>query len=142
MVRPIGLLCAGTLLLLATGCTLDSFSLALTGESMRREQTIPGSLDSVSAAIRAALDQQRLVFSYSKTEDGLLLSSATSTGQRFFLALRRKKTAQGEQTVVRIEWVKDANPEFWQALLGVIASMPPQQAQSGAPTAAGFQPGL
>jgi hypothetical protein len=132
-----GLVVAGVLVGV-TGCTLDSLSLAVTGGPPSREQTLNGSLDSVSACLQGALHQQGLIFTYSRDDESLRIQSATRTGQKFLLVLKRKKSAAGEQTVVRIDWLKDSDEKFWQSLLEVVGTV---QSQQLPPADQDFRPG-
>jgi hypothetical protein len=136
-----GLLCAGVLLGV-TGCTLDSLTVAWNGGSVRREQTINGSLASVSASIKDTLVQQGLIFSTSYDDDSMKVQSATN-GQKFWLVAKRKKTATGEQTVVHIDWEKNPDEKFWLSLLEVVGNMQSQQSQQNQqvlPADYGFRP--
>jgi len=134
-----GLVFAGVLLC-GTGCTIDSLSLALNGGTIRREQTVNGSLDNVSACLQATLHQQGLVTIYSRDDESLRIKSTTTTGQKFLLELKRKKTAAGEQTVVRIDWEKNPDEKFWLALLDVVGHLQNQQPQQLQPDDLGFRP--
>lgn len=144
MVRPIGLVCGGVFFLLLAGCTLDSFTVPWTSDAARREHTFNGSLDSVASVIQSTLRNQGLFCTYSWEEDSLRLESATSTGDKFILGLKRKKADAGEQTVVRVQWVKNPDEKFWLALLEAVGnqlSQPSDLSLQRPQPSSGFYPG-
>ncbi len=106
MTRAVRMVCAAAVLSAALGCASgEFFSLAyLQSTASGRDRVVAGSLESVSTSAQASLRQLGLTAVVTPEGEGLRIASTTRSGETFFLVLTREKSAQGEQTRVRIEW--------------------------------------
>ncbi len=118
MFRRAGMVCAGVLLWAAAGCSLDSFLVSVTGPGTR-PRYVAGSVDQVSANLRASLGNAGIALTESRNGQDLRLAGVTRSGKRFALVLRQQYAGGGQRTSVAVEWEDAADEELW-ALVGEI----------------------
>jgi hypothetical protein len=125
MSRRTGMVCAAALLLAAVGCSAGSLLLSWVG-SGGKQQVVSGSVDDVSANLRAALSKIDIIVAVYPQADGVIkLRGQTKGGQRFTLLLKSQKTSHGESTAVSIEWEADADEQFWTTVIGLLVQPQP-----------------
>jgi hypothetical protein len=113
MSRRTGTVCAAALLLAAVGCSAGSFLLSWVG-SGGKQQVVSGSVDQVSARLQAALRKIDIIVAVNPLGDGSVkLCGETKGHKQFALVLKRHQTSGGESTTITLEWVADADEEFW-----------------------------
>ena len=93
-------------LVFLAGCaSADYFSLAfLESSATGRDRVVVGSLEAVSANTQATLKQLGLQAVATQDGEAVRIRSMTRNGQLFSLVLTSERTAQGEQTHIRLEW--------------------------------------
>ncbi|MHB1424011.1 MAG: hypothetical protein ACYC3I_12615 [Gemmataceae bacterium] len=120
MSRREGMVCAAALLFVAAGCSANSFLLSWVG-SGGKQQVVSGSVNEVAARLKASLNKVNIIVALNPMEEGVIkLNGQTKSGQRFALVLKRKTTSHGENTVVSVEWEKDADEQFWATVLQLL----------------------
>jgi hypothetical protein len=124
MSRAVGGVCAVALVFAAAGCSSLSFLLSGTGPG-GKQQVVAGSVDQVSANLQATLGRAGIAVSATPEGQDVRLAGKTRSGKKFALLLKRQQTEAGEKTVVAIDWEKDADEEFWLALVELLLSPPP-----------------
>ena len=125
MSRRTGMVCAAALLFVAAGCSASSFLLSWVG-SGGKQQVVSGSIDQVSANLKAALGNVGIIVAVNPLDDGTVkLAGETKSHKRFALVLKRQTTSQGENTAISIEWVNEADEEFWLTVLDLLAKPAP-----------------
>ncbi len=124
MSRPVGEVCAAALLSAAVGCSSLSFLLSGAGPG-GKQQVIAGSVDQVSASLQATLGRAGIAVSATPEGQDVRLAGQTRSGKKFALLLQRQQTDAGEKTVVAIHWEKEADEDFWLALVELLLSPPP-----------------
>ena len=104
MTRAMLALCAGSALALFVAGCANSFQLFAQGDIPTGNEVVPGELNIVAASTQSKL--ARLGFNAVLTSEGeaLHLTSTTKNGARFTLILTRERTAQGEQTRIKLKW--------------------------------------
>ncbi len=133
MSRRMGMVCAMALLF-AAGCSAGSFLLSWIGSS-GKQQVVSGSVDEVSARLRASLNKVNIIVAVNPMDDGTVkLNGETKSGQRFALVLKPQKTSRGENTAITIEWEKDEDEQFWATVLQLLVQPAPMT--DGAPVSA------
>lgn len=136
MSRRMGIVCAAALLFVAAGCSAESFLLSWAG-SGGKQQIVSGSVDQTSANVQAALKNMGIIVSASQVGEEVRLIGETKSHNRFVLVLKRRLTSSGESTAISIEWEKDADEQFWLAVLEQLAAPPPR----GTPSTSAISPG-
>jgi hypothetical protein len=111
---------SGALLGALSGCSLNSFNLAMFGLANRRDTYLLGTLDVTTETTAKALTNMHLKFSET-TRDGerVVFSGTTSRGNNFTLTLRRNVHEKGENTRMDLVWERDADDQFYLDLLEV-----------------------
>jgi len=119
MSRLMGTALAGALVLL-TGCTLDSFSLqSAFSTGPKDEQEVNGSPAVLAEATFHSLQNANLYVTKSQKGETIQINGSTQSGKHFTLYFEHRR---GDTTAVRLEWEKDADPNFWpqvQAMLNM-----------------------
>lgn len=117
MFRAISLVCAGGLLLVAAGCSLDSFGLVFGGKG-KPDLVIQGSPEVVALSFQSVLSNRGLMAIAQKNGDRTVVRASTQQNQQFFLVFDKKKTDKGEATRVQVDWNgQKADEEFFVALV-------------------------
>jgi hypothetical protein len=125
MSRRMRMVCAAALLFVAAGCSAGSFLLSWVGAG-GKQQLVTGSIDQVAAHLKASLGKVDILVVINPIDDGTIkLNGQTKSGQRFALVLKRRMTSQGENTVLSIEWEKDADEQFWFTVLEMLVQQAP-----------------
>ncbi len=129
MLKKYGLIGAALpCIFLLAGCTLDSFSLAAFGTSKGDGPVVAGSLDVVTGSTQKAMGDLGLFVSVRRDGDSARLTSTTPGGKRFTLVLKSRKTDHGDETLVTIQWEKEADQAFWLQLAAAVTSPKPEKA--------------
>jgi hypothetical protein len=102
---------AGALLWAAAGCSLDAF-LASVGPGGRTLYAA-GSVDQVSASLKASLGNAGIELSESRNGTDVRLAGKTRSGKKFALVLKQQYAGGGQRTCVAVEWEDAADAEFW-----------------------------
>lgn len=126
MFRSMGMVCAGTVLALVAGCTLNEFTLIFTGVPKGPETVLPGSLDTWAVSAKTTMGQMGLYVTETRLADKIRLASTTQDRQQFVVILERKKGV--DQTVVHLEWDKQPDEKLTASLLEGMARMHASQA--------------
>ncbi len=127
--RRLGMVCAAALLLAAAGCSAGSFLLSFMG-SGGKQQVVSGSVDQVSANLKAALDKVNIIVTVNPQADGAIkLCGETKKHKRFALLLKRQKTYGGESTAISIEWEDEADEQFWLTVLDLLVQPAPMSSR-------------
>jgi hypothetical protein len=121
MTRRVGVACAAALLLAAAGCSLGSFLVSATG-SDGKQQVVAGSVDEVSARLQAALGHVGVAATADRQGEDVRLAGVTRSGKKFALVLKRQKTENVERTAIAVEWEKEADEQFWFAVVNLLAT--------------------
>jgi hypothetical protein len=121
MTRRVGVVCAAALLLAAAGCSLGSFLVSATG-SDGKQQVVAGSVDEVSARLQAALGHVGVAVMANRQGEDARLTGVTRSGKKFTLVLKRQKTEGVERTAIAVEWEKEADDQFWLAVVDLLAT--------------------
>lgn len=125
MSRRLGMVCAAALLFVAAGCSAGSFLLSWVG-SGGKQQVVSGSVDQVSANLKAALGNVGIIVAVNPMDDGTIkLSGETKAHKRFWLVLKRQATSQGEKTTISIEWQNGEDEDFWFTVVDLLAKPAP-----------------
>jgi len=129
--------CAVVLLSLAVGCSTGSFLLSWVGSGGQRK-VVSGSVNEVAARLQASLNKVNIIVAVNPMDDGTVkLCGQTKSGKRFALVLKRQMTSHGENTVITVEWEKDADEEFWAIVLDLLLAKPESTTNGVPPPAAG-----
>ena len=135
MSRRTEMVCAAALLFAAAGCSASSFLLSWASSGGKR-QVVSGSINDVAAHLQASLGKLNIIVAVNPMDnDTIKLNGKTKSGKVFALVLKRQMTSQGENTVISVEWEKDADDEFWAIVLGLLVN--PAPVLTGAPASAG-----
>jgi hypothetical protein len=131
----------GLMLLLAVGCSLDSFKMDFFASAPHHEHTLSGKVDVVAGQVQASLQGMGLLVNAKREGETIHLLGTTRAGKPFDLLLKRKTTSYGESTVVELRWQKDADEVFWMDFMNVMnrPANPGGFAPTGMPP--GGQPG-
>jgi hypothetical protein len=121
MTRRVGVVCAAALLLAAAGCSLNSFLVSATGRD-GKQQVVAGSVDEVSARLQAALGHVGVAVTATPQGEDMRLAGVTRSGKKFALVLKRQKTDNVERTAIAVEWEKEADEQFWFAVVDLLAT--------------------
>jgi hypothetical protein len=121
MTRRLGVVCAAALLLAAAGCSLGSFLVSMTGPD-GKQQVVAGSVDEVSARLQAALGHVGVTVMENRQGQDVRLTGVTRSGKKFALVLKRQKTENVERTAIAVEWEKEADEQFWLAVVDLLAT--------------------
>ena len=133
MSRRTEMVCAAALLIVVAGCSASSFLLSWVGSGSKR-QVVSGAVNDVAARLQASLGKIDIIVAVNPMDDGTFrLNGQTKSGKRFSLVLKRQATSQGASTAISVEWEKDADEEFWAAVLDLLA----KPEMTGAPASAG-----
>jgi hypothetical protein len=120
MSHRLGKVCAVALLLAAVGCSADSFLLTWPGAG-GKQHVLSGSVHDVAERLRVELGKINVLVAVNPMGDGTVrLNGQTKSGQRFALVLKRHPSNRGEQTAISVEWEKDADEQFWAAVLDLL----------------------
>jgi hypothetical protein len=111
------IVCAACLLL-ATGCVAGSFLDLRVWSPKGSEQVVLGSPERVSFTVQAALSHMGLFVRANREGEDIRISSTSPAGKHFTLVLKRKPSPQGDSTVIRVDWEKEADEAFWLELAG------------------------
>src|SRR5262249_17529510 len=113
MVRLLGVVAAGTVLVLTAGCSLDSFTLSARGKG--KETMVQGSPDELRIALGTQLQQMGVAVNVSRPRaDTIKMVGKTQRGDKFVLYLKsQSKGEQGDRTQMRVEWDNNADEDFW-----------------------------
>jgi hypothetical protein len=123
MSRPVGAVCAVTLLL-AAGCS--SLALMLSGpRPERKQQVIACPMDQVSAHLQATLGRAGITVTTTPEGQGLRLDGITRLGRKFVLRLTRQPTDMGEKTRITLDWETDPDEQFWLTVLEMLVPLAP-----------------
>lgn len=134
MSRRTEMVCAAALLIAVAGCSASSFLMSWVGSGGKR-QVVSGSVNDVAARLQASLGKSNVIVALNPMDnDTIKLSGQTKSGKRFDLVLKRQMTNQGESTAISVEWMKDADDEFWAIVLGLLVN--PEPAAGDAPPSA------
>ncbi len=120
MTRRLGVVCAAALLVATAGCSLNSFLVSATGPD-GKQQVVAGSVDEVSARLQASLSRVGVQVLASRQGEDVRLTGATRSGKRFALVLKRQKADNVERTAIAVEWEKEADDQFWSAVVDLLA---------------------
>jgi hypothetical protein len=133
MVRSMGMVCTGTLLVLLAGCSLEEFTLSLSGTPRGREKVYDGPPETVILIAQASLQRMEMMVDPipAGDKDTVRLKCKTPTGKNFALVLKRQKSAQGEKTAVHLEWEQQADEQTETFLLSFMANPQAQQGGQG-----------
>jgi hypothetical protein len=133
MVRSMGMVCTGTLLVLLAGCSLDEFTLSLSGAPKGREQVYDGPPDVVQVTAMAAMEKLNMMVEMTPTgdKDTVRLKAKAPYGQTFVMVLKRQKSAQGDKTAVHLEWEKAPDEKTEGILLSFMTNPQGQQGGQG-----------
>jgi hypothetical protein len=115
---------AGLLLVAAAGCMNGSFLASWPGPG-GKQQIVSGSVDQVSAKLRASLGNVGINVTATPDGDNLRLSGVTKSGKKFSLLLKKQYAGGGERTAVTIDWEGEADEEFWLTLVQWVTPPPP-----------------
>jgi hypothetical protein len=107
----------------AMGCTTDSFLVAWPGQG-GKQQVVSGSVDQVSAKLRAALGNMGVNVTADQEGTNVRLTGATKSGKKFSLLLKQQYVGGGQRTAIVVDWEKDADEEFWLAVVQLMAPPP------------------
>jgi hypothetical protein len=153
MVRAMGVLCTGTLLVALVGCSIDDFSLSLSSAPKSREQVFAGPPEVVQMTALDSLQKMNMMVESSPTgdKDTIRLKARAPYGQNFVMVLKRQSSPQGDKTAVHLEWEKQSDEQseqvLWQFMAapmgqqggqGMMPSMGPWQPVPGAQSSQGF----
>jgi hypothetical protein len=106
-----GLCAIGLLVLAAAGCTLpDALGLSyLQTSAPGQGRVVAASLESVSASTQATLRELGATAVVTQSGEDVRIAYTTRSGNHFALVLTRVRTAQGEQTRMRLEGETEGN---------------------------------
>ncbi len=121
MSRHIGMIGAAALLVVAAGCSASSFLLSFASPN-GKQQVVSGSVDQVSMKLQGTLSHAGFAVTSNRQGEDVRLAGVTKSGKKFALLLKRQKTNNGENTVVSVEWEKDADEQFWLTVLEMLAA--------------------
>src|SRR5262249_37345115 len=122
--RHLGILGAGLLLVAASGCADGSFLVSWPGPGPK-QQIVAGSVDQVSARLRAVLGNVGVAVTANPEGDNVRLSGTTKAGKKFSLLLKQQYVGGGQRTAIVVEWEKDPDEEFWLSVVQWMAPPPP-----------------
>ena len=111
-------LALAALLLAVVGCAKDSSNLTANSTSAKKEETFEGSPKAVAAAAQVALELMNIPAMLSTKDNAVRLLGGTRSGNSFVMTFERRKSAEGERTAIHIDWVKNADPQFWMDFMG------------------------
>ena len=111
------------------GCAGAALLLVLAGCGIRRNVLAPalvvgvahasaGRPAAVAVTVQSALSQMGLMVRSHREGDAIRLESVTPSGMRFILRLTADTLGPTPQTLVRIDWDKEADEPFWEQLQG------------------------
>ena len=139
MVRGMGLVCGGMLVLTALGCGSDSNSLTHSGNP-HKDVVVTGTLDYVKNQVQVVLQGKGFMARTSRLGDSYRIIERTPN-QQFTLVLSRVKDDMPglERTMVRVEWEKSVDQPFWETFVGSLSAqtqgqvhmLPPGMPQQG-----------
>ncbi len=136
MLRSLGILCAGALLISAAGCTLDSFFLSFSGSSNRQEQIATMSVDQTAAVLQAKMHSFNITLASSRIGEEIHLKGLTKSGKSFEFILQRQKSDTGDRTIVAFEGDKETELLVVAAAFEAVKKGPqPQQDTNVVPSA-------
>jgi hypothetical protein len=115
---------AGLLLVAAAGCTTGSFLVSWPGLG-GKQQIVSGSVDQVSAKLRAALGNVGISVTANQEGDNVRLAGTTKSGKKFSLLLKQQYAGGGPRTAIVIDWEGEADEELWINILQWMAPPPP-----------------
>lgn len=119
MCRCLAGMCAGVLLLAASGCTLDSFLLPQS-VVYGPKQIVPASVADVSAKLQNGLSEAGMMLGVKRVDYGYRIVSVWKNHLSFCLHLSEKKVEGRMQTLVRMQWDRGGDEELWQLILKIL----------------------
>jgi hypothetical protein len=123
MSRCLGVAIAGVLLSAVAGCTLDSF-LVPSAVVYGPKVVVAGSVTQVCAKLQDGLSDAGIMVQMNRVGSDLRLAGRTKSGTVFCLHLYEKKDkeAGGPKTLVRMQWDRGGDEEFWQMVVKMAAA--------------------
>jgi hypothetical protein len=122
MSRRMGVICAGVLLLAATGCPPGSFLMSPSG-SFGKPQVVSGSIDEVSARLQEGLSEAGISVVVASHNGELRLAGMTPAHKIFCIHLKRPKSASVEKTGIVVQWDRETDESF-DRLVATLAAAP------------------
>jgi hypothetical protein len=122
MSRQVGMACAGVLMLVAAGCSLDSFKLLAT-DPPPQQQVVAGSVPVVSLRLQDAMVDAGIVALERRQGQGATLFGTTNSRKVFTLLLTPQPTRKGKKTLVTVKWDKERDADFWRTIVLPLASV-------------------
>jgi hypothetical protein len=111
MSRCLGLIVAGALLCVV-GCSLDGF-LAPSTTSDPQQFVVAESLNHVSGVLQDSLCEAGIMVLANREGQKERLAGVTESGKIFCIHLCAGAGAGGKRTVVRIQWDREPDEQFW-----------------------------
>ena len=113
----------GLVWLVLMGCVgTDQFNLQYMQSTFwGGDRVVAASVESVSESTQAGLTRLGMkVVSIPQGQD-VRLTGVTRGGKRFALVLKRQKADSVERTAIAVEWEKEADDQFWAAVVDLLA---------------------
>jgi hypothetical protein len=123
MSRHIGIVYVGALLIVAAGCSLDSFSLWPISPRDHK-QIVAGSVDQVSAKLQEGLSEAGIVVLVKHKNEERRLFCQTKSGTRYCLMLNEEKTKGSDSTIVTM-WDKAVDEPSWRLVVKILTAPVP-----------------
>ena len=102
-------------LLCAQGCLPDAF-VVRSPEPQRPHLMVHDSVNHVSGTLQDGLSDLGILVVPKRVGQDQRLVGVTKSGKAYCLHLRAGKDANGESTVVSIEWGRDPDEQFWRTV--------------------------
>jgi hypothetical protein len=112
---------AGALLWTACGCSLDAF-LSPSAVVYGPKTVVAGSVSRVCAKLQDGLSDAGLMVQMNRVGSDVRLAGITKSGKVFCLHLYAKGDMSGKKTLVRMQWDRGGDEEFWQLVLKILAT--------------------
>ncbi len=118
MYGRMGIVCAGALLLAATGCAALRLGNTTVEVGVKvNEQVVNDKLENVAMRIEKEMRRLGLEVALSAEGETVRLTSTTKSGQKFVVLVSRAKGPQGDQTRVHVDWDQAPDKDLWLQLL-------------------------
>ncbi len=129
MSRYLGMALAAALLGTACGCSLDAF-LSPTAVVYGPKTVAAGSVSRVCAKLQDGLSEAGLMVQMNRVGSDVRLAGITKSGKVFCLHLYAHRDGGGKKTLVRMQWDRGGDEEFWQLVLKILATPTPNAHES------------